>query len=159
MADPSIVLDDLQDLLNSGMDLSSYLVANGYYLFKSDWRPGKERYTFAKVKNLKPQAVSIFCHDPIKEMPIYNLSYAVSPESRGQGLAIDISQLGLNILIQDLKSRKVPEFILEAVVGHSNTPSIKTAEKFFLKKGAPGIETESGAAILHFEKKIFTISR
>jgi hypothetical protein len=159
MADPSIVLDDLQDLLNSGMDLSCYLVADEYYLFKSDWRPGKERYTFAKVKNLIPQAVSIFCYDPIKEMPIYNLSYAVSPKSRGLGLAFDISQLGLNILIQDLKKRNVPEFILEAVVGNSNTPSIKTAEKFFLKKGTPGIETESGAPILHFEKKILVNTR
>lgn len=153
MADPSIVLDDLQELLNIGMDLSEYIVADGYYLFKSNWRPGKERYTFARVEKLIPQAVSIFCYDPINAKAVYNLSYAVSPEWRRQGLAVDISQFGLNSILKDLKLRKLSQFKLEAVVGKTNLASIKTAEKLFACIGDPGIDSESGASILYFEKE------
>lgn len=154
IADPMCIIHELQKALNNGSLLEEHIVKEDIILFKNEWRPGMDRFTFANVVNREVIAVSIFCYDPIDKYHCYNVSYAVDTKYQGKGLAVTLVKTSLEILFKVLKLKNIESFILEAIIGEKNIPSIKTAEKIFNTDGRLDTDSESGEAAYYFQELI-----
>ena len=154
MADPTLIIHELQRTLNDGCVLDDFKIKEDLFLFKNEWQPGMDRFTFAKVVNREVVAVSIFCYDPIDKHHCYNVSYAVNEKYQGKGLAVTLVKTSLEILFKELKLKNIESFILEAIIGETNIPSIKTAKKIFNADGRLDEDGETDESAYYFQKSI-----
>ncbi|UYZ83583.1 GNAT family N-acetyltransferase [Entomomonas sp. E2T0] len=130
MIDVNAILIQFQEaLLENKIELFPSEKYPNLYMMLDD-ADGNSRMTYAFIeKDLKVKAIAIYLHmEPIGYTTCVGVSYAVAEDFRNQGIA----KLILEQSISDLTD-KMPEYIneiyIEAIVGISNIPSQKVAEK------------------------------
>lgn len=155
MPDPTNILLSLQQALDNGMPVVPGELEAGYKMFYDEPFVGGKRYSFAKIINREVQAISIFgLEDPIDEVVCYNVGYAVTKNYRGQGLAFEAVNQGIEKLKYELGQTGLIRFYVEAVIDLMNKPSINVAEKIFSNKGLEMNERDTGTPSLYFKRII-----
>lgn len=154
MADPIIVLNSLQQAIDDGMHIDLNELEASYKFFYDEPGHGR-RFSFAKIINSEAQALAIFgLVTKIENIICFNVGYAVKDSCRGQGLAIEAVNHGLEQLKKQLKYEGLTKFYLEAVIDKNNIHSINVAKKLFADKPIPVIDGESGTHSIQFKKLI-----
>lgn len=120
------------------------------------------RFTYAFVsesggwlsKKIRVTAVAVMvADDPYKGLPCFHISYAVSPDQRGQGLAQRIVKSAIRELQNGLSRNGVKRFYLEAVVDQDNPASLAIADKIFTDEREEKI-SDDGEAVVHYFKLV-----
>lgn len=116
---------------------------------------GTPRFTYTLIKDEKVQAVSLFAlTEPIKDIPCFNIGYAVIEKERSKGIAAQIVKKGIDELQHGLKRKGISEFHIEAVISVTNEPSKKLAEKLISDSPISGTDSFSGEAVLQYVRKV-----
>lgn len=89
-----------------------------------------------------------------EEGPIFEVGYAVAPEFRGRGLAVQTLAAALDELSAGLARAKVPMMTIEAVVGAGNLSSERVALAIFGEAPTSITDEISGEPALLFRKVI-----
>ena len=156
MADPIVILNRFQEVLDQGMPLDSDELEENYKFYYDEPENGR-RFSFVKVINREAQSLVIFgLEDPIEGLTCYNVGYAVKESFRGRGFAIEAINHGLKKLIKQLSDEGIKKFYLEALIDKNNINSISVAKRFFSDEPVLTIDRESGTISLQFKKIVYT---
>lgn len=156
MPNPMEVLLSLQESLNVGMPTNPcYLDPNYKMIF--DEPNGGKRYSYSKIIDNEVQAMSIFgLVEPIDGIVCFSVGYAVSQRSRGQGLAVEAVNKGIEEMKHGLRRNGLEKFYVEAVIDATNVHSIAVAKKLFSSSGDPMRDSFTKIPALYFKKLILT---
>ena len=155
MTDPMNALNELQIAIdNKAVSLNNCeIYPDLKVLF--DEPLGTPRFTYANTLNGKVKAVSLFvAAERMEGIPCFGIGYAVEKSAQQKGLATDIVKKSIEELSNGLKRNGIPKFYVEAIVGTSNIPSIKLAEKLISKSPRECTDEVSGEPAFQYVRLI-----
>ncbi len=155
MANPMDALLSYQHALNAGTIYTHEM--DGCYLKRYGEVKSGKRYDYVKIVYGEVQALAIFGEEepPFNGVNRYSVGYAVSETRRGRGLAVEAVNKGIEELKKEFGRVGMKSFYLEAVVGETNSHSIKVAKELFPgSAGKATTDSESGTPSLLFYKLI-----
>lgn len=155
MADPMEALRNTQRELEYYQLDSRQLDADGYLKTDNVFPDGMKRFSYMKIVGRELQAIAIFLREkPINGVDCYNVNYAVSEKHRGNNLAVEAVNKGIEDLKKRFAQTAMKSFYVDAIVNEKNIPSIKVAEKIFPDPAKPHVDYYSKTPSLYFRKLI-----
>lgn len=137
MPDLMNALDSFQNEIDRGASPKFCDLDRAYRVY-ADAPGGKLRLTYAKVVKGDVQVLVNFALvEPIEDIPAFNVGYAVKPNHRGRGLAVEAVRKAIEEMKNGFSRQQEfgRNFYVEAIVEASNQHSIRVAEVIF---GEPG---------------------
>lgn len=129
MINPMDALSSLQAEIHNGIPLRTCIVNSELKVFV-DQPGGRLRFTFVKITSDTIQAIATFMMtQPIDGHPALNLTFAVLPECRNQGLATEMVTKCINEMKYELQSYRVSQFYVEALTETDDSASQKIASR------------------------------
>ena len=138
----------IQQALNDGMSVPHL---NENYLIFNDIIENENRYWFAKIVEREILSLATFRENPpVKGLSSYSINYSVAKKHRGQGLAVQAVNKG----IEELKKLFQRPFYVDAIIDENNLHSIKIAKQIFPGDGFKKLDDISGVPSILFVKLI-----
>lgn len=120
-----------------------------------DQPSGVLRYTYARIEHVRVIALSLFVrHEPIDDVPCFNLGYAVPEAYRNRGWASEIVEQAIQELRQGFGQHGAKSFYAEAVVGKNNLSSLRVASKVISNISVEGTDSESGEPVFAYTRLV-----
>jgi RimJ/RimL family protein N-acetyltransferase len=107
-------------------------------LVYADKPNGETRLSYALILDRKVVAMATLGGtEAFNGLPCFQLNYAVEPNFRGQGLAIEIARAAIDEARNGLGRNGVKKWVVEAVIDADNTASLSVAKRLFSEQPAP----------------------
>lgn len=155
MANPMEALSSYQQALNTGWKYDHAHKLDEHYRMLSGKVKSGKKIDFIKIVKREVHALAIFGEEePFEGINRYSIGYAVSEKNRGNGLAFEAVNKGIEELKNHYRLLGFKSFYIEALIDEENTHSLKVAEKLFTTLATSVPDEETGTPALLFYKII-----
>ena len=144
----------LEQAFSEGFRMQHVPNTDDLYL-EIDMGLGTERYTYARLDNLKvQQLVVLHGNQPLNGLPCFCLFYGTLEQLRGKGLTVKFIQQVLGQFKKDLRSGYGDEYYVESMIETDNEASLAIANKLFGEPSHDGADEISGASTRIWQYKV-----